>query len=436
MELETMRQSLESELQEEMLTSLSVEDHERLTLLEEKKRKLKIAINKSFNRRINVEAEKDRLENLLKNNLVKNREELTNASQVTAMEDKLTRLKNYKSELDEINHRIEEINMELISVEKRITEFNEKLVPKQRELESWTAMREEYQHNVDEKSKHLNVLIAEQLRLEANIRDINDKIQHFGVIPSEEICKQYEKMCLKELRKELENTHKHLKNYSHVNKKAVDEFMSISNEKKRIDEALILLEKERDAAQELFDVLEQHKTNAISFTFKQITRYFAETFRKFNPSLNARLVFISADNEESTEEIPFAINECVIVGASIRLTDAITNEQLSELNPLSGGQKTLIALALIFAIQKCDPAPFYLFDEIDQALDSQYRKIVAELIHEQANKCQFITTTFQQELVGHADMCYGIQNVNNVSRIKVVSKEAAMNLLRESDSSF
>lgn len=38
---------------------------------------------------------------------------------------------------------------------------------------------------------------------------------------------------------------------------------------------------------------------------------------------------------------------------------------------LSGGQKTVVALALIFAIQRCDPAPFYLFDEIDAALDPQ-----------------------------------------------------------------
>lgn len=50
------------------------------------------------------------------------------------------------------------------------------------------------------------------------------------------------------------------------------------------------------------------------------------------------------------------------------------------MNQLSGGQKTLVALTLIFAIQKCDPAPFYLFDEIDQALDPQYRSAVAGIL--------------------------------------------------------
>jgi structural maintenance of chromosome 3 (chondroitin sulfate proteoglycan 6) len=64
------------------------------------------------------------------------------------------------------------------------------------------------------------------------------------------------------------------------------------------------------------------------------------------------------------------------------------NAEMKEMNQLSGGQKSLVALALIFAIQKCDPAPFYLFDEIDAALDSQHRKAVADMIHELADGAQ------------------------------------------------
>ena len=70
---------------------------------------------------------------------------------------------------------------------------------------------------------------------------------------------------------------------------------------------------------------------------------------------------------------------------------------------LSGGQKTLVALALIFAIQRCDPAPFYLFDEIDAALDPQYRGTVARIVGEQAghpdHPAQYILTTFHPQVL-------------------------------------
>ena len=83
-------------------------------------------------------------------------------------------------------------------------------------------------------------------------------------------------------------------------------------------------------------------------------------------------------------------------------------------------------MALIFAIQRCDPAPFYLFDEVDQALDANYRAGVARLIQKQSqNKdspTQFITTTFRPEMVEVAHKCYGIALQNKVSSIYPLEK--------------
>ena len=64
------------------------------------------------------------------------------------------------------------------------------------------------------------------------------------------------------------------------------------------------------------------------------------------------------------------------------------------LKQLSGGQKTLVALTLIFAIQRCDPAPFYLFDEIDAALDPLHRTAVARLL-----KRQVVTSMVSRKLM-------------------------------------
>lgn len=86
------------------------------------------------------------------------------------------------------------------------------------------------------------------------------------------------------------------------------------------------------------------------------------------------------------------------------------------MNQLSGGQKSLVALTMIFAIQKCDPAPFYLFDEIDPALDAQYRRAVAEMINDLCSDAQFITTTFRPELLAAANKYYGVKFRNKVSR--------------------
>jgi structural maintenance of chromosome 3 (chondroitin sulfate proteoglycan 6) len=108
----------------------------------------------------------------------------------------------------------------------------------------------------------------------------------------------------------------------------------------------------------------------------------------------------------------------------------------------------LCSLALIFAIQATDPAPFYIFDEIDANLDAQYRTAVADHLLYLANRAdedqsqsedgaddrpsgggQFICTTFRPEMLRVADKCFGVRFGNNVSSIREESMENALDFI-------
>ena len=111
------------------------------------------------------------------------------------------------------------------------------------------------------------------------------------------------------------------------------------------------------------------------------------------------------------------------MGVSIHVTFHQNSMRMSQ---LSGGQKTLVALALVFAIQQSDPAPFYLFDEIDANLDTQYRTAVAQKVYTLARDAQFITTTFRPELVERADKHFGVLfGPQKVSSIVDISRAEA-----------
>ena len=168
--------------------------------------------------------------------------------------------------------------------------------------------------------------------------------------------------------------------------------------------------------------LEQRKYEAIQITFRQMACYFSEVFKKLVPQGKGSLEMKTTqdnsqiDDSQATQLTTNSIASSIdnFTGVSIRVSFTGSSE-MKDMQQLSGGQKTLVALAFILAIQKCDSGPFYLFDEIDQALDPQHRKAVADMIHELSQEAQFITTTFRPELLAKADKFYGVKFRNRVS---------------------
>lgn len=416
-------------MHQELLAQLSAADQMEVDSLNDDIQRLTKENKEAFSTRMRLEAEKNKLENLLTNNLIRRRDEVLHALQEISLEDRKRQLQNCKSELEETEIRINRVNKEFDVIDSKIKEISKRLKVEQSELEKWKNAEKNAQERIDEDARHLEKFASKINLVEQKIAECVSKIGQLGALPAQDLYSHYIKLSVRTLFKELEKTKGELKKFNHVNKKALDQFMSFSDQKEKLHKRKEELDRGGEKIKELLSMLEQRKLEAIQLTFKQVSKYFSEVFKKLVPSGRANLVLKTLNNEEGS--IPEDTNTDHFTGIGIRVSFTDADVEMREMNQLSGGQKSLVALALIFAIQKCDPAPFYLFDEIDQALDAQHRKAMADMIHELSSEAQFITTTFRPELLENAHKFYGVKFRNKVSHIECVSRDVARDFVED-----
>lgn len=251
--------------------------------------------------------------------------------------------------------------------------------------------------------------------------DAAGKIRKLGIIPTE--IDRYISFSIGKLMHLLRGAQEEMKKFAHVNKKAVDQYTSLVETRNELLQQKEGLQQELKSILDLMKHLDERKDEAIQRTYKQVQFNFEKVFDELVQAEGASAELQLVRNPDRTAADPYS---AVRVKVSFGVGSAV-----SELNQLSGGQKSLVALALIFAIQRCDPAPFYLFDEIDAALDAEYRTAVANVIRKQADSCQFITATFKMEMLEAADSVLGIFFHNKVSRIQPISRDEGQRLLKQ-----
>lgn len=321
-----------------------------------------------------------------------------------------------KAEYELLSQRLQSIDRDL----ERDGREREKL---QSQLDSLTSKRLGAVRSLQER-KDLADKIQMQRSLLIQRRDeAHQKIRQLGVLPQG--VAKYEAASLGKLMYHLRAVNEQLKGLSHVNRKALDQHVALQEAMKDLTSRQQTLVKELDSIHELMDHLDAKKEEAIERTYKQVQYQFEEVFKQLVgvDSCSAELQLVSASTAADKKEDPYA-------GARIRVSFGLGNS-VSQLDQLSGGQKSLVALALIFAIQRCDPAPFYLFDEIDAALDAEYRTAVASMLARQSDECQFLVATFKTELLDVADKVLGIFFHNKVSRIQTISTDEGVKLLKQ-----
>lgn len=330
------------------------------------------------------------------------------------------RLAGLRAQISDRQKSLEKLERDLEKAQSRTSEIQDSLE---------AATNEQYNEAkaISRHEKVLSKVLSKRRELEQRKNEVDQKVQELGFVHGD-VMQKYMGKDPAHILKKLHAVQAGLQRFSNVNQRAVEQYDGFAKQRDQLLQREADLQRSSESIQELIDTLDMRKDEAIERTFKQVSRNFAEVFEKLVPAGRGQLKMQARHDAEteSDEEDSAAMDEGGdgeeraarrtsrienYVGVSIEVSFHSKEDEGLRIQQLSGGQKSLVALAIVFAIQKCDPAAFYLFDEIDANLDAQYRTAVAAMIQELSAGAQFITTTFRPELVGVGDKHYGGEHV-------------------------
>ncbi len=187
-----------------------------------------------------------------------------------------------------------------------------------------------------------------------------------------------------------------------VNMLAIDEYDEVESELDRLTEGRDTLVTERDGIEERIDRYESQKKATFMSAFESINDHFQDIFSRLSAG-TGELVLENPDD-------PFED------GLTMKAQPA--DKPVQRLNAMSGGEKSLTALAFIFAIQRHNPAPFYALDEIDAFLDAVNAERVGEMIDDLAGDAQFVVVSHRAALLERSERAIGVtMQSDNISAV-------------------
>ncbi|DBB00026.1 hypothetical protein WJX77_003476 [Trebouxia sp. C0004] len=444
-ELKQSVQEHQAELRTELHNHLSAVERQELADLTPRLKQLQEEVVRLTAQRMEEQARVTELEDVLNSNLLKRRQELTQRLEQADVETDRQRLESRRKEAQAAEAAVKELTERERRLEGELEEAIKQVRDLKEEADNLKDTETSEAQHVQDEQKALEMLMSKRSALQGKRTELERKIKDLGSLPSEAFEK-YRDHTLQELHKLLQKANTQLKQFSHVNKKALDQYTNFTEQREELARRQTENGRGEDKIKQLIQTLDMRKDEAIERTFKQVAKNFREIFGELAPGGRGELVMQKRlrpdpqdepEAEEEEEAGPSDRPDAMERYAGVKVKVSFGSGETMAMKQLSGGQKTLVALALIFAIQRCDPAPFYLFDEIDAALDPQYRTTVAKMLAKQANDprnpAQFIITTFHPQIIHETDKVYGVSHQNRISRIDVVNKEDALDFLQSEE---
>lgn len=323
-----------------------------------------------------------------------------------------------KTKIKGIIEEIETLEMELKSLDSEI----KIQVLKKHKMNNEILRNKKNKKELEENEK---IELSEIRKLENRI--INDKNKYTEIIRVVDKLKTELSSIALEM-KEYEKKYTEIEETKSVNNSKTV-IMKLESEIKNIGEVNFLAEEEYEKMKEKYDffvkqkddLLESKKSlnNLIINIEKEIIEKFLSAYKEINKNFNYMCQEV-LDNSTGSLKIK---NLEDILNTGLELEIKFGNKKTQLLTLLSGGEKSMVAVALIMAIFMYKPSPFTFFDEIEAALDEKNTRKLIKMLREFTDKSQFILITHNKETMKESDLIYGVTMKKSDGISKLISVE-------------
>ncbi|MFH0929400.1 MAG: chromosome segregation SMC family protein [Candidatus Aenigmatarchaeota archaeon] len=311
----------------------------------------------------------------------------------------------YKEEMANLQKEIEETEMEVSVMDKKLANLTTEEKMGDKELVNMQKRKHELEGMLDSlegkkkkmfrdrmsQQEDINRLRISKARLEAELENI--KLE-FSAFENTELIEAAPSV----LERRILDTTLQIKALGLINMKALEEFEQQKNIYDQLKERVDKLTEERNKILEIIAEIEGRRIETFNKTLERLREEF-------------KIVFKDLMSGPADLRLIGGLDSGLLIEGSAK------GKKLMNIDLMSGGEKTLTALAFLFAIQRFRPAPFYVLDEIDAALDKPNSKKAIDLINKYSDSSQFIVISHNEATIQAAGCVYGVSMENGESRL-------------------
>ncbi|MBI2044777.1 AAA family ATPase [Candidatus Pacearchaeota archaeon] len=296
-------------------------------------------------------------------------------------EDKEELLNKKKEQEEILSKKFQRLISERDALQSKIREIEMSIVGRQNEI-----------HKIEGDSNELKI---EKARFDASVENLETEMLSY---PNIEVIKTSKET----LASKLTHVQEILNGIGSVNMRALEVYDSVKKEYDSVKERVDIIEKEKNSVMRIVHEIDVRKKKTFLKTLDSLNEIFSRNFSHLSYKGH-----VSLELENRKDPFLGGVNIIVKMG----------HGKYFDVKSLSGGEQTLVALALIFAIQEHKPYYFYILDEIDAALDKRNSERLAGLLRKYMQKGQYIVITHNDEVISNATNLYGVSMHDGISKI-------------------